>query len=173
MWRQTVSDKKDDVKGWLEAASKVETFSPTHAQWMAKERLKSARKNKTFLVDESNLRLEDLEAMCGSKSIEKWAKSSPMFLWWLLDKDFEETEIQAFAQAARRKVHEIMMGDPIEKIRTAKDQLKAAEIILNLADHFPAKKKEVKWLDKDLEDMSEDVVQVQLAEARRKIKGEE
>ncbi len=163
---------KDDSKVLMRAAETFASeFRPTETQMMAKSRLHKALASKKFLVDENNLRIEDLEVMCGSRSVEKWCTASPMFLLWLLDRDFEEVKLAAYAQIAIGEVFRILQSDFIEKTLTAKDKLKAAEILLNLADKFPSKKKEITYLDKDVANMDGDTVNAELVAARQKITG--
>lgn len=163
---------KDDQKIMVRAAENfVNEFKPTETQIMSKARLHKALASKKFLVDESNLRIEDLEVMCGTRSIEKWCTASPMFLLWLLDKDFEDVKLASYVQLAIGEIVSILQSPYIEKTLTAKDKLKAAEIILNLADKFPSKKKEITYLDKDVANMNDDSVEAELVAARQKITG--
>lgn len=163
---------KDDQKVLARAAETfANEFRPTETQIMAKARLQKAIASKKFMVDEDNLRIQDLEVMCGSKSIEKWCAASPMFLFWIMDRDFENIRLAAFAEIAIGEVFRILQSDFIEKTLTAKDKLKAAEILLSLADKFPSKKKEITYLDKDVANMNDDSVEAELVAARQKITG--
>ncbi len=165
-------DEKE-VQALLDKAEEeISDFKVTDSMIMAKERFHRNLSHRKFVTDINSMNFEDLNFISGSRNIEKWAKAHSWFLMWFLDKDFESVRMQAYAELAIQTMVGIINSPYIDKTLTAKDKLKAGEVLLKLADRFPAAKKEVKYMDKDVEGMDGDVVEAQLAEARRKLKGE-
>lgn len=136
---------------------------------MVKSRLTSALEEHAAVIDAQSLTIEDCIRLTGCKKIETWAKESPNFILWLLDKEYTQHKLQAAAEVAINRLIEIMNSDMVEKMLTAKDKLKAAETILTLADRFPSKHKVIEWKDKDVGKMEDSDVKRQLEAMKKRL----
>lgn len=144
-------------------------FTPSEEQRIIKARLHQTLSERSFAVDVESLTMEQLVGMTGDKRMEKWAKDSPAFLSWLLDKDVFKFRAQAYAEIALEQLYSILV-EPIEdKLLTAKDKIAAANLILQIADRFPNKRKEMVWLDKDVGRLSEEDTDRKILEYKKKL----
>jgi hypothetical protein len=141
----------------------VEPFRPSDEQNMIKARLRDALETHSAVLDGSNLTLEQLCNLTGCGKIKTWAKAKPEIVAWLLDVDYTKHKVQAAAEAAIDKLIQILNSDTEAKTLTAKDQIKASETLLQLADRFPTKHKVIEWRDKDVGKMDADEVDKAIA----------
>lgn len=131
-------------------------FRPTAAMERAKYRFWSVLKDNHLRTTEiGSLTLDALAMHSGSKSFMDWADKHPMFLAWFCDEQFEQLTLETLAQKAIRRIDAIIDGTLEPKVLTAKDQLNAANMALQLADKFPNKRREFVYVDKELARMSE------------------
>lgn len=142
---------------------------PSQEQQLVKARLTKELEQLEAVVDPASLTLEEIENISGSMKIRKWAKANPSFLPWLLDKDFADTKIYA----AKEEIADMLIGyirRPEEfKILAAKDKLQAANLLLQLMDAFPSKKKEVTFLDGEVAKMDEAQVDRELKKLQNRL----
>jgi hypothetical protein len=131
-------------------------FQPTRPMQAAKARFwKNVRSNPLLTNDIGNMTLDALVMHSGAKKLIDWADKHELFLAWFCDEQFEEVTIQTLASDAIREIYDIMMSPMEVKVLTAKDKLAAANLLLQLADKFPNKRKEFVYVDKELARMSE------------------
>lgn len=141
-------------------------FEPDEAQATAKAKLYAWLDVRKGLVGIETLTQDELGVACGTRRVLGWLKD-PDFAVWLYERDAFGLKVQALKEAALAVLRDVALGD--DGATATKDRLKAAELLLILANAFPAKTKEVKFLDRDLNDMPEHETDRQLVEARKKL----
>lgn len=131
-------------------------FKPDEKMEAAKERFWSTIKNNPLLTNDiGNMTLDALIMHSRTKKITAWMEKHPMFLAWFCDEHFEQRTVQRLVRKAFKKVEEIL-DSPLEpKVLTAKDQLNAANLMFQLGDKFPNKRREFVYVDKELAKMTE------------------
>lgn len=152
----------------LDAVGRVddlEAFAPTLEQGRAKARLQARLRERGGLTDLASLRADEIAQLAGNRRVLTWLRT-PAFAAWLADSDTYAHQAVAMRELAVQVIGEILLGDYEAKILTAKDKLKAADMLLQLTGAYPAKSREVRFLDKDLDAMPPDEVQAQLAKLR-------
>ena len=145
-------------------------FRPTESMLMARSRLQDWMRRHPPLP--GTVDIAYIKKFSGSNNVEKWAAANELFTFWILDVQYDEHKMSILRDLAISSLVATLKGDYIEKIRTEKDKIKAAEILLNLVDAFPSAKKEVRYLDEGVNRMSDADVQRDLAKARKQILGE-
>jgi hypothetical protein len=152
---------------WLKQSLKP--YSPNMTQRMVKERLQAALEDLEATVDVESLTLEQVINITGCSEIEKWAKKDVSFLPWLLDTDYQSHRLKALFDLGLSQIEDILMSDYEPKVLSAKDKIAAFNILANLADKVPTKRKEVVYLDKSVGDMDDEAVARELAAAKKKL----
>lgn len=138
-------------------------FEPTKEQDFVKSRLKALLEEHSAVVDVGSITLDDMVALTGCEKIRDWAKRQPHVLTWLLDLDYTRHMAQAEAEASIRALIRIRDSEIDGKMVGAKDVIKASELLLQVADRFPAKHKVIEWKDKDVGKMSEEEIERAIA----------
>jgi hypothetical protein len=141
-------------------------FEPTEAHATAKAKLYAWLDARKGLVGIETLTQDELGVACGTRRVLDWLKDAE-FASWLYERDAFGIKVQALKEAALAVLRDVALGE--DGATATKDRLKAAELLLILANAFPAKTKEVKFLDRDLNEMPEHDVDRQLVEARKKL----
>lgn len=154
---------------WLKQRLKV--FKPNNAQRMAKERLLSAMEELEGQLDMESLSITQIVNLTGCSEIEKWVDSDASFLPWILDTDHQSHRLKALFDKGLDEMESILDSDYEPKILTAKDKIAVFNILAQLADKQPAKRKEVKWIDESVGQMEDTEVAKELAKARQKLLG--
>jgi hypothetical protein len=134
----------------------------------AKERFYRRLKEMSDTIDKEVV-FEDrglLEELCGTSRIHSWLKDPQFARWWWDEKDIVD-ELMALRQTATDRLKK-MLGD---RYLEPGDALKAIRLVFEVTDQFPSKKKEVRFLDEDLEKMDEDEVEREMISTRTKLKG--
>lgn len=148
-------------------------FEPNKMQNRAKIRFIHNLSEQAAVLDKESLTLDDIAKLADTDRVKDWAVHSPNFLPWFLDLDRTGLDLQAHAEAAIKLLRDIMDAEPEPKILTAKDKVNAANILLQLADRFPSKRKEIRWLDQEVGKLTEGEVQKQIEEYKKKLIGSE
>jgi hypothetical protein len=143
-------------------------FNPTPEQALAKARFHARLAERSSLIDAESLDPDDMVEAAGAPKLYKW-RELPGFWDWFLDQDTFHHRAVALKDRAMAELEDIIGSEYIEKILTAKDKLKAIDMLLNLTGAYPAKQREVKFLDKDLEAMTPEEVELQKAELQQKL----
>ncbi len=143
----------------------LETYKPSHEQERAKARLQLALRERGEVTDLGSLTADEVAHLAGNRKLLTWLRE-PGFAAWLGDKNTWMVSALALQETVIAVLADILTSDYEPKILTAKDRLKAADMLLQLTGSYPAKSKEVRFLDKDLETMAPDVVQAELAKIR-------
>jgi hypothetical protein len=152
-------------------ASDILDFEPTDKMEMAKERFwKALNSNPMLTNDIGNMTLDALIMHSRSKHLTKWIEKHPLFLAWFCDEEFEQLTIQTMAKEAYKKVREIMHSPLEPKVLTAKDQLNAANMLLQLGDKFPNKRREIIYADKELAKMTDSDVDKEMRSIESQLK---
>lgn len=142
----------------------VAPFQPSLQQRIAKARIQKQLQELGPIWDEEALSLEQLQKLAGSKQIGKWCQDV-QFVNWLMDRhDFAGKSV-AYAEVAVDRLYDIV-ADPDQD---AKNVINAAKELLALADKYPNKRKEMVFLDKDVEKLPEHEVAGQLRMYKKKL----
>lgn len=147
----------------------LKAFSPNVTQARAKARLHAQLRERAETVDFATLSATELAELAGTQRLLQWLRE-PGFALWLSDRDAYVYDALALRETAVRVVADVLTSDYEPKILTAKDKLKAADMLFTLTGAYPSKTKEVRYVDRDLDNMSDDEVQRQLAETKQKLK---
>jgi hypothetical protein len=158
----------DTLTPTLKGMRDLEAYSPGTEQQRAKARLHQRLRELEGIRDLESLSAQELADLAGSSRVLKWLRE-PGFAAWFADKDTFVINALAMREVAVAMIGDVLMGDYEPKILTAKDKLKAADMLLQLTGSYPAKQREVRFLDKDLDNMPPDEVQAQLTAARAKL----
>jgi hypothetical protein len=127
-----------------------------------------AQREAMGLTDMAAIDQDTLVSMTGTRHVLQWVQD-PTFAAWFFDRDVFKHRVAALRETALERIEDVLNGELEERVLTAKDRLRAAELLLQLADAFPAKQKIVKWLDKELGDLEDSEVKRQLADYQRKL----
>lgn len=103
-------------------------------------------------------------SLAGDARVAKWLRD-PAFAAWLYDRDTFVHRAVALKDLALRVLEDTLLAEYEPKVLTAKDKLKAADMLLQLTGAYP-KAAPAKFLDRDLDAMDADEVERQLAAAR-------
>lgn len=155
------------VTQWMKESLKP--FVPTSEQSMAKARLQDVLSERDGVLDIETLSMDQIVNLAGNVKIRKWAENNQSFLPWLLDKDVTKHKIQAAKDMCVDKLISILNMDLEAKVLTAKDWIAAADKLLQLADAYPSKKKEITYLDREVANMSDEDVKKQLEAYKTKL----
>lgn len=152
--------------------SDFDGFHPTRPMQAAKARFwKTIRSNPLLSANIGDMTLDALVMHSGARKLIDWADREPLFLAWFCDEQFEEVTLQTLASEAILEVYDIMKSPMEAKILTAKDKLAAANLLLQLADKFPNKRREFVYVDKELAKMTESDVDKEMKAIEAQLAG--
>lgn len=143
-------------------------FKPKREQTLAKSKFWARYEEQSALLDLESLTKEDVRRMSGSRHVETWLRD-PEFAAWFFEKDALAYRLRALKETAVDVLEEILTSDYEDKVLTAKDKLKAADLILQVTGSFPSRTKEVVFYDERLNRLSPEELERELAEARQKV----
>ena len=148
------------------AARNEETFTPGDFQKRVKARFYRRIDEMSHQVDrETVFASKDLVVqMAGTDRIVAWLED-PAFASWFVDADFLIDTISSLQSGAVSVIKEVMESDDASD----GDRLKAARTALELADAFPGRKSEVKFLDERINELTESETDKELARLRAKM----
>ena len=137
-----------------EVLKEVAPFEPKTDSFKAKAKARFYRrlKERADTIDKDVV-FEDrelLEELAGDKRIHGWLKE-PAFAHWWWDEYAIIDQLMGLRYVATEKLQEIIKGRYTED----GDALKAIRLLFEVTDQFPSKKKEVVFLDKELENMDD------------------
>jgi hypothetical protein len=144
-------------------------FTPNATQARAKARLHVMLRERAETTDLASLTAQELADMAGNSRVLGWLKN-PGFYAWLADKDSYVYDALAELETAVRVIADILNSDYEPRVLTAKDKLKAADMLLNLTGAYPSKQRDVRFLDAGLDAMPEDQVRTELAAMRKQLR---
>lgn len=156
---------RDQLAG-IHPKTDLTVFRPSQSQEYAKARLHDRLKARADLVDLASLTAQEVADLAGNQRVLGWLKD-PAFAAWLADNDAYAYTALALRETAVAVLADILRADYEPKILTAKDKLKAADMLFQLTGAYPAKSKEVRFMDAELERMPADQVRAELAERRK------
>lgn len=148
----------------------LETYRPSREQERAKARLHQRLRERAEVVDLASLTADEVATLAGNRRVLTWLRDSG-FAAWLADRDSWVVDALAMRQTVIAVIAEVLTSDYEPKVLTAKDKLKAADMLAQLAGMYPPKSREVRFLDKDLDAMPPDQVQAELAKLRGQLAG--
>lgn len=146
--------------GAVPAELDLANFKPSSAQAKAKARLQAALAQRQGLVSVEALTQAELVVLAGDRRVGRWLQD-PTFAAWLTDRDTYVHHAVALRESAVQVLEDIILGDYDPKCLTAKDKLKAIDVLFQLTGAYP-KSTQVKFLDRDLDAMDEAEVDRQL-----------
>lgn len=155
------------MKQWLKESLKP--HKPSMAQRMIKERLLKTLEEMEATIDVESLTMDQLVNIAGTTKIKEWAEKSPSFLPWLLDQDYQSHKIKAAFDLGVEQIIGILESEYEPKILTAKDKIAAFNILANVADKMPTKRKEVRYLDESVGNLPASELDKELAAAKQKL----
>lgn len=107
---------------------------------------------------------EALLELAGTDKVFRWLEE-PGFAAWFADADYIGDLIQSEVRKNVQKL--IQIRD--ESDAPAGDAIKAARTLLELADAFPGRKQEVRFIDENLEGMKDDEVAREMKQLQAKL----
>lgn len=148
----------DSLGGW----------TPTQAQMLAKARLHARLRDLSILTDIGSLAPARLAELAGDRRLSRWL-DNPDFVAWVYDRDDFAHRAIALKDEAIQVLADILRAEYEPKVLTAKDKLKAADMLLQLTGAYPSKTKEIRYLDKDLAELTEAEATKQLADVQAEL----
>lgn len=139
----------------------AQEFSPSRTQSSAKARFWAKLKEQQGLRELSSLTQLEVVQLSGSKQVAAWLKD-PKFALWFFDKDSLSHRLHALKETAVDVLEEILLSEYQAGILSAKDKLKAADMLLQVTGSYPSRAKEVIFADERISKMSEDEVEREL-----------
>jgi hypothetical protein len=136
-------------------------FEPSRTQSSAKARFWSRLREQNGLVELSTLTKAEVVQLSGSRHVEGWLRD-PKFALWFFDKDSLTHRLQALKETAVDVLEEVLLSEYQQGVLTAKDKLKAADLLLQVTGSFPSRTKEVVFADERISKMTEDEVDKEL-----------
>ena len=118
----------------------------------AKERFYRRLQESEHIVDKEMVfkSPELLEQLAGTSRIHRWLED-PAFAQWWWDEHSVSDELMALRHRAVARLAKIVGDDEVSPA----DMLKAVRMIFEVTDQFPSKKQEVRFLDEDINKMSD------------------
>jgi hypothetical protein len=153
----------------VDQISTLEAFDPRPMHARAKARLHARLKERAEATDFRTCSIDELAELAGDRRIGQWFKD-PGFVAWLADSEAFAYDALALRETAVAVLADILNSDYEPKILTAKDKLKAADMLLTLTGAYPAKQRDVRFLDASLDGMEPDEVRRELAAVRAKLR---
>lgn len=111
-------------------------FRPSPAQALAKARLHHRLAARQGLTDLESLDATQVVDLAGDRRVRGWLRD-PEFAAWLYDRDDWQPRAVALRDVAIDVLEDILLGDYDPKVLSAKDKLKAADMLLNLTSSYP------------------------------------
>ena len=139
----------------------AQEFSPNRTQNSAKARFWAKFKGQAGLVELSTLTKLEVIQLSGSKAVEAWLRD-PKFALWFFDKDSLSHRLHALKETAVDVLEEILLSEYQAGVLSAKDKLKAADMLLQVTGSYPSRTKEIVFADERISKMSEDEVEREL-----------
>lgn len=148
-------------------------FIPTDTMLMAKARL---HKNvEGIFMNVADMSMAQIANFAGitMAMLERWGQTEG---WapWFFETDTAEKRIASMKELAVKELYDILTaprGDGKDGITVpSKDKLKAVELLVQVADMMPNKRKTVEFLDKSLGKMDDDEVDVEMGKLKGKLK---
>lgn len=145
----------------LMPAVKLDGWLPSQAQSLAKARLHAKLAERQGLVDVMALSTVELCQLAGDRRVATWLRD-PSFSTWLTDRDDFRHRSVAMQDLGLQTLQDVLVMDLEPKVCTVADKLRALDMLFKLTGAYPAKAP-TRWLDPDLDGMSRDEVDRELA----------
>lgn len=143
-----------------------ENFSPSRTQSIAKTRFWNRFNEEAGFLDLESLSRDDVVRLAGTKQVTGWLKDQG-FARWFFEKDSLVHRIQSLKETAVDVLEEVLLRDYEDRVLTAKDKLKAVDLLLQVTGSYPSRTKEIVFADARINAMSDEEVEKEL-EATRK-----
>jgi hypothetical protein len=153
----------------IDPRTELAVFAPKPAQARAKARLHAQLAAAADRVDLASLTATEVAALAGNVRVVEWLRD-PAFAAWLADKDTYAYQALALRETAVAVLDDILTADYEPKILTAKDKLKAVDMLFQLTGSYPAKEKAIRFADAGLDGMSADQVKAEIAALKAKVR---
>lgn len=135
----------------------------------AKERFYRRLKEQSHLVDKE-MAFRDpqlLEDLAGTTKVHKWLEDVEFAAWW-----WDEHSVADDLMALRHKAVSKLRGLLDDEEVAASEVLKAIRLVFEVTDQFPSKKQEVRFLDKELDAMPDNLVDAEIKQLQAKLEGD-
>ena len=162
MSKPSISDLKKTIAKDITHEGK---FHPNDFQERVKARFYRRIEEQSHRIDrESVFESEELMTeMAGTPRVMKWIQD-PRFTRWFLDEEYTRDSIMSLQNKAISTINGILDDEGTY----ASDKLKAARMLLELGEQFP-NKKEIRFIDDTLNNMSENEVSDEAKKIRAKL----
>jgi hypothetical protein len=153
--------------------TELKEFIPNRMQREAKARFSKQKEELSSIRAVEQLSIAAMAELANAPRLTKWA-SIPGFMDWWLETDTAGVKIKALEELAIERLEEILCQPLVggkEAPAQAKDVLKAIEMLLQLSNRFPAKNKEIRFLDKSLDSLDSHQVQKEIESYQLKLAG--
>lgn len=145
--------------------ARLDGWSPSEAQSLAKARLQSRLADRQGLVDVLALSTPELCRLAGDKRVATWLRD-PAFGVWLTDRDDFRHRALALKDLGIQTLQAVLLMDLEPKVCTVADKIRALDMLFKLTGAYPPKEP-ARWLDPDLDSMDEAAVDRELALATK------
>lgn len=145
----------------------VQPFKPSQAQALAKARLLARLAEVQGIHDLESLGLDRAVEWARDRRVRDWLRV-PGFAAWFFDRDDFVHRAQSLKDLALETLEAVLLADLEPRAVTARDKLKAADMLLTLTGAYPAKAS-IRFLDRELDAMEPAEVDRQLDAARRQL----
>lgn len=168
---------RPDLPTLRRAARRVERAAESQDAWTAnqfQERVKARffrrleEMSHVFDRETAFSNPKHLELLAGTDRIVEWLKD-PHFAAWFQDEEYLVDTIAAEQRANIDLLRSIRDSENAH----ASDRLKAARMLLELADAFPGRKSEIKFLDDRLNSLTEAQTEKEIRQITAKLEGSE
>lgn len=138
-----------------------EAFPATSEQRVVKARFWKHMSEQDVFTDVTSMSMEDLGRLAGTLKLSKWANRDSKFMPWFLNRDAVQHKIAACAEVAIDSLLEILLNS--DKQSKPADRIRAADLLATLAGLYPNHKKEVVFVDKEINNLDQDEVRKQIS----------
>jgi len=150
------------VKILTDEVTEVLNFQPTEAMERAKAAFHVAVQNSP-LIDLRNVNVSQAVRLAGTSTLHTWWKK-PGFPEWFLNEDTWRSHLVYLTSLALRTLERILVDD---NPKSSAARVNAAKLILEAANKMPSKTREVRYLDKSVEDKSEEELRRMIQDSQK------
>jgi uncharacterized protein YjcR len=148
-------------------------FKSVEYQELAKAAFHKRLSELSFMYSLDTVTLEQTAKMAGVSinTIERW-NGTEGWAAWFFNHDTPELKVSAIREIAVNNLRRILhspLGDGKDGTISTKDMLKAIEMVFEVGDMMPNKRKEVTFIDKDLNKMQDEEVEAEMKKVRSKL----
>ena len=145
------------------------TRKPGKADQLAKAKLHRWLAEQRGLIDVETMTIEEVRQVAGERGVA--LLKDPELGPWFIDRDTFNTKLLSYREQLLEELAGLAFQplDPEDKSFSAKDKLKAQDMLLNLMGAYPSRQKVVKFLDREVGQMDQAQVRAAKAELQKKL----